>query len=73
MSPPGGNPAAQRPDCARCEHFIVTWNPAAPRGCKAFGFKGKDFPSVVVLRETGLPCQLYAPKPPPSPSSSASS
>ncbi|MBK6940022.1 MAG: hypothetical protein IPH13_07420 [Planctomycetes bacterium] len=63
---------AKRPDCARCEHFIVTWNPAAPRGCKAYGFKGKDYPSVVVLRETGMPCQLFQDKPLRPPTSSTS-
>jgi hypothetical protein len=69
MTGPGAN--GERPDCARCEHFLVTWNPAAPRGCRAYGFKGKDYPSVVVLRETGMPCQLFQLKPRP-PSSSTS-
>jgi len=49
-------------DCFRCRHFYVTWDPAAPRGCRAFGFKTPQIPSIVVRQNSGAPCQLFEPK-----------
>ncbi|SIN87334.1 hypothetical protein SAMN05443662_0803 [Sulfurivirga caldicuralii] len=49
-------------DCFRCRHFYVTWDPSAPRGCRAFGFKTKLLPSIVVQQSSGEPCQLFEPK-----------
>ncbi|AZR81964.1 uracil-DNA glycosylase [Thiomicrospira sp. S5] len=55
-------------DCFQCEHFFVTWDANQPRGCKAFGFKTKQLPSVVVFESSGQPCMKFRPKrrPPPS-------
>ncbi len=50
------------PDCARCAHYFVTWDSERPRGCHAFGFKSAHWPSAVVLKESGAPCELYEPK-----------
>ena len=44
--------------CLRCRHFQVTWEPDHPRACRAYGFKSRDYPSVVVERESGQPCAL---------------
>jgi len=49
-------------DCFRCRHFHVTWDPAAPRGCRAFGFKTQQLPAIVVRQSSGAPCQLFEPK-----------
>lgn len=49
-------------NCLLCAHFQITWDPAAPRGCRAFGFKCRELPSAVVQRASGLPCQQFAPK-----------
>lgn len=49
----------ETPDCTRCRHFYVTWEPDHPRGCRAYGFKTVDLPTAVVLRESGRPCQLF--------------
>lgn len=53
-------------DCFKCRHFYVTWDASKPRGCKAFGFKGPQLPSVVVLESSGEPCLKFSPKPEPN-------
>ncbi len=48
-------------DCRNCLHFQVTWDAEFPRGCRAMGFKSKQWPSVEVLQSSGEPClQFYA-------------
>lgn len=54
---------AKRPECLRCVHYFVTWEPAQPRGCRAYEFKSSDLPSDVVLASSGKPCQLFTRKP----------
>ncbi|OXS78949.1 hypothetical protein [Domibacillus enclensis] len=44
----------------KCRHFYVTWDPKAPRGCRAYGFKTKQVPSVVVKRSSGHPCFQFS-------------
>lgn len=49
-------------NCLKCRNFKVTWNPASPRACKIFGFKGKELPSATVLKVTGKECPAFSPK-----------
>lgn len=49
--------------CRRCRHFTVTWVPAKPYGCRAFGFKGPELPCLTVFQVSGKPCQLFEAKP----------
>nr|WP_289216171.1 uracil-DNA glycosylase [Halobacillus campisalis] len=51
-----------RVNCFKCKHFFSTWNPQFPRGCKAYGFKGREMPSQTVLKTTGTPCLQFRPK-----------
>ena len=53
------------PNCNACQHHVVTWDANNPRGCRAYGFKGRQSPHLVVLSESGTPCQLFEPKQPP--------
>lgn len=59
------------PDCPRCRHHFVTYEPQWPHGCRAFDFKSKGLPRVVVEQNSGAPCQAFeaTPRPaaPPSP------
>jgi hypothetical protein len=55
-----GGGARDAPRCLLCRHFRITWQPDAPRSCAAYGFRSAEFPSQVVLRTSGLPCQLFA-------------
>jgi len=50
-------------DCFQCRHFYITWEVNQPRGCKAFGFKTTQLPSVVVQEASGAPCLKFSPKP----------
>jgi hypothetical protein len=53
---------SQRIDCMKCQYFYVTWDPKFPKGCKAFGFKSHNMPSLTVLTSSGKPCMNFAPK-----------
>ncbi|RDG32717.1 hypothetical protein DV872_07340 [Oceanispirochaeta sp. M1] len=47
------------PDCLKCEHFFVTWDPAFPRGCRVFGIKSRQIPSLEVKKATGRQCPSF--------------
>ncbi len=49
----------QAPDCLKCIHFYVTWDPSYPRGCREFGFKTRQLPSREVFGATGLHCPQF--------------
>jgi hypothetical protein len=46
-------------NCLKCEYYKVTWNPKKPHECKAYNFKSKYFPNLILLRETGIACQYF--------------
>ncbi|MDR1507115.1 MAG: hypothetical protein LBI67_08445 [Treponema sp.] len=52
----------KQPNCLKCVHFKITWDPAFPRACEVFGFKGQSLPSQEVLRATGQNCPAYKTK-----------
>jgi hypothetical protein len=52
--------ARRAPDCLKCVHFHVTWDPAFPRSCDVFGIKCRHLPSIEVRRNTGLDCPAFA-------------
>ena len=56
---------SEGPNCTSCQHFYVTWEADRPRGCRAYGFKSANWPSQVVLNESGRPCQLHEVRKPP--------
>lgn len=49
-------------DCFSCAHFYVTYDPKMPKGCRAMGFKSREMPSVLVVRNSGMECLRYVPK-----------
>ncbi|AXI01061.1 uracil-DNA glycosylase [Sporosarcina sp. PTS2304] len=49
-------------NCFECIYFFTTWEPQNPRGCKAYGFKTKMLPSVVVKQSSGMECMKFEPK-----------
>ena len=53
------------PDCFRCRSFHITYDPARPYGCRAFGFKSLRLPMDEVRISSGRECHLYEPKPAP--------
>ncbi len=46
-------------DCRKCVHFFVTWEKNCPYGCKAYGFKGPQIPSIVVKTTSGESCNFF--------------
>ena len=50
------------PNCRQCEHFQVTWDNANPLGCKKFGFKTRQLPSVEILATSGKQCNFFQAK-----------
>jgi hypothetical protein len=54
--------APEKPNCLVCAHFRVTWDPAFPRACDFFGFKGRDMPSAEVRRAAGTSCPAFSRK-----------
>jgi hypothetical protein len=49
-------------NCRHCRHYYLTWEARNPYGCRAMGFKSPQLPSAVVRRNSGLDCQVFAPK-----------
>lgn len=52
--------AVELPECVKCMHYYVTYDPAKPYGCRAMGFKSRRLPAQVVYAASGLVCQLFA-------------
>ena len=59
-SPPTTNKEQKiRIDCKTCVHFFVTWEKNCPYGCKAYGFKGPQIPSILVKTTSGENCNFF--------------
>ena len=56
-----------RPDCWKCRHFAVSWDPKLPYLCRLMGFKSRSLPALEIIRADGKPCQGFTPKPQPAP------
>ena len=42
----------------------MTWEKKKPHGCRAYGFKSEQVPSVVVKQSSGSDCNFYEVKRP---------
>jgi hypothetical protein len=51
-------------NCRLCRHFFVTWDQHHPQGCRLYGVKSRQAPSMIVRESTGAPCQFWEPRPP---------
>jgi len=49
-------------DCRDCKFYYITWDRNFPYGCRAMGFKGKQQPSYMVYKSSGIKCQLFQKK-----------
>ena len=52
----------KRINCRRCEYYFVTWEAGKPHGCKAYGFKSPQIPSIVVFQSSGTDCTMFKQK-----------
>lgn len=49
-------------NCIKCKNYYVTWDNSFPKGCKLFGFKSRQLPSVLVKQATGSECKNFEEK-----------
>lgn len=47
------------PNCLKCVHFKITWDPDFPRSCGIFSIKCRGLPSHEVFRATGRNCPSF--------------
>ena len=52
----------KRINCRKCKYYFVTWKPAKPHGCKAYGFESQVIPSMVVFQSSGSDCMQFIEK-----------
>ncbi|SFV68215.1 hypothetical protein MNB_SM-5-878 [hydrothermal vent metagenome] len=52
----------KRINCRKCEYYFVTWQSNQPHGCRAYGFKSAQMPSMVVFKSSGSACSLFKEK-----------
>jgi len=52
------------PSCRGCRFHYITYEEEWPYGCRAFEFKSKRLPSLVVEESSGEPCRAFEPRPP---------
>lgn len=45
--------------CKKCKHFYVTWDMKFPNGCRLYGIKAKQQPSVLVYQSIGKRCDKF--------------
>ncbi len=48
--------------CQKCIYYYVTWQDNKSHGCKAYGFKSQQLPSVVVKNSSRQDCVFYTKK-----------
>ena len=56
-------PGSGHINCMSCNSYYVTWNASHPHGCRAFGFKSAQIPSVVVAGASQDRCLKFSLKP----------
>ncbi|MGH4051738.1 MAG: uracil-DNA glycosylase [Clostridium sp.] len=54
--------ASEGINCSKCIHYYITWDSSFPRGCKLYGFKTKNIPSILVKQSSGISCGNFTPK-----------
>lgn len=49
----------QAPDCWKCQHHYITYDPSFPYGCQAMNFKSRRPPSREVFEASGTHCLMF--------------
>jgi hypothetical protein len=47
------------PNCLKCAHFKVSWDPNFPYSCTIFGIKTRLMPALEVFRSAGNACLSF--------------
>lgn len=45
-----------QPQCMKCTHYMVTYDPISPRGCRLYQVKSAQMPCLIVKMSTGKEC-----------------
>ncbi|WML34524.1 uracil-DNA glycosylase [Clostridium sp. OS1-26] len=48
--------------CHNCKYYYITWDIQFPYGCKLYGIKSKQVPSIIVSKSIGMPCNEFVEK-----------
>ncbi|PVZ49633.1 hypothetical protein DD557_13340 [Thalassobacter stenotrophicus] len=62
MKPTASTKRTTQGVCGDCKYLGVTYQPHQPWSCTRFGFKSRELPARVVLRETGTECAYKTPR-----------
>lgn len=49
-------------NCQKCIYYFITWDNKFPYGCKLFGVKSRQLPSVIVYKSLGKVCDNFIEK-----------
>jgi Zn-dependent M28 family amino/carboxypeptidase len=49
-------------NCKKCVYHFITWDNRFPYGCKLFGIKSKQIPSIIVFQSIGKNCENFKEK-----------
>jgi hypothetical protein len=49
-------------NCLSCQHFYITYDQYFPYGCRGPGFKSYFPPSIEMITNSGMECQLFMEK-----------
>lgn len=49
----------ERINCRSCKFYYITWDNTFPNGCKAYGIKSREMPSMVVVKSSGEECKSF--------------
>ena len=49
-------------NCKKCMYHYITWDNSFPYGCKLYGVKSKQLPSVIVSQSIGKACDSFLEK-----------
>lgn len=52
----------EKPLCRNCRHYFITFEAQTPYGCRKFGIKSRQVPSLAVASAGSGECQGFEPK-----------
>lgn len=61
-APAGSRKQEGEINCFSCLHFIITYDPQFPYGCRAVRFKSHGLPAKEISASSGIECQFFAGK-----------
>ena len=53
-----------KPNCMKCQYYYITFDPNTPKGCRIYGIKSQQLPSMVIKNaNNGSDCIGFKQKP----------